>query len=218
MADNYLQFSEQIDKLTDEEIEWLEDILRERDWEKACEALNSNEEEMEMWPDFAWALNRGSRTFWVFTETCGSLDQIIALTKTFLSKFRPTSYFYITYAETSSKMRIGEFGGGAIFVTANSIDYVNAAAWVGEKIEAFKKPKNSELDLTKLDLIKKWSEFFYQNAETFKGSLGTDLAYLWPAIIKGNKVEVSRRSRLISLLKEFEIPKDDVIWEYLDIV
>lgn len=73
-------------------------------------------------------------------------------------------------------------------------------------------------DTEKLKLIRKWSDWFYDHTDTFRGSLGTQLAYLWPAILGDRQIEASSRSAIVQLLKRNEVPEHDDIWDYIDVV
>jgi len=71
--------------------------------------------------------------------------------------------------------------------------------------------------------IEEWSDWFYANTETFEGELGMQLAYLWPAIIKGNQIEVDIDSAIVRVLNENAVPNDEQpepnsIWSYIDAV
>lgn len=70
----------------------------------------------------------------------------------------------------------------------------------------------------KVEFIKTWSDWFYDHTETFKGALGLQLAYLWPAYVGGRKIEVSQKSAIVQILKREKVPKDSEIWDCLDIV
>lgn len=69
-----------------------------------------------------------------------------------------------------------------------------------------------------LQFIRDWSEWFYAKSPSFRGSLGCQLAYLWPAITNGNQIEVSSRSSIVQLLKREGIKPTDRIWKYIDVV
>jgi hypothetical protein len=56
----------------------------------------------------------------------------------FLKKFRPDQCWSLTYATTCSKPRAGEFGGGAVFVTADEIKWQNAYDFIEDQRAAFK--------------------------------------------------------------------------------
>ena len=47
----------------------------------------------------------------------------------------------LTYATTCSKPRVGEFGGGAVFVTAHEIKWQNAYDFVEQERTAFEAKK-----------------------------------------------------------------------------
>ena len=84
----------------------------------------------------------------VGAATCGSTqknpgnaDNVAWLVQKFLKKFRPDQCWSLTYAATCSKPRVGEFGGGAMFVTANKIKWQNAYDFIEEQRTAFKAKK-----------------------------------------------------------------------------
>jgi len=66
---------------------------------------------------------------------------IALLAKTFLRRFRPDQCWSLTYAIHCSKPRVGEFGGGAIFVTADKINHLNAYDWIAQQQAAFQKKR-----------------------------------------------------------------------------
>lgn len=68
----------------------------------------------------------------------------------------------------------------------------------------------------RVDLINKWSHWFYDNTETFEGKLGMQLAYLWAAISRGTKIEVDPSSPIVRLLEQKQVGKSELIWEYID--
>jgi hypothetical protein len=67
----------------------------------------------------------------------------------------------------------------------------------------------------RLQLISKWADRFYANTETWKGSLGTELAYLFAAIARGSHVALTRRSALVRLLRRERVPAGDAIWKHI---
>jgi hypothetical protein len=137
MANNYLQFSEVINDLSDEEIKFFHERFS---WEPPDELP----EEFE-WPgwfdadcgsvNYDYDLDRKSRSIHFYAEEFGNVDTLCVLVKEFILKFRPDFIFSITYAETCSKMRVGEFGGGALVVSKHGIDWINTYVWVEKKIE-----------------------------------------------------------------------------------
>ena len=70
--------------------------------------------------------------------------------------------------------------------------------------------------LARLELIKEWSDWFYARTDSFEGELGLQLAYLWPAIAKAHKIEVSPSSAIVRVLEQFHVPPHSPIWDYID--
>ena len=62
---------------------------------------------------------------------------MIHLVQKFLKRFRPDQWWSLTYAATCSKPRVGEFGGGAVFVTADEIFQQDACDFVQAKRTQF---------------------------------------------------------------------------------
>ena len=70
-------------------------------------------------------------------DYCSPETSVDYLMQKFLAKWRPDDYLTINWACTCSKPRVGEFGGGATFVTATEIEYINSGTWLYEKMLAF---------------------------------------------------------------------------------
>jgi hypothetical protein len=89
------------------------------------------------------------RHLWVFAEEFGDPYKVAWLVQKFLKTFRPDQCWSLTYATTCSKPRVGEFGGGAMFVTANEVRWQNAYEFVEQQRAAFKqnrKPHQGKTD------------------------------------------------------------------------
>jgi len=123
MANNYMQFSENIKSITENERKWLSSVLgcigseEQIAWIEGELGIGVGIDEEEDWPRFEWELQESE--LWIYaTEDCdlGILADIISA---FLRKFRPKEVFTLTWAEVCSKPRLGEFGGGWMYVTAN---------------------------------------------------------------------------------------------------
>lgn len=167
MADNYLQFSEIIPKLNPEEEAWLKEQLQpirvfgqkeypedaapaeladtKPDWAGVRFLRDSGDCD----PDcdvlgFEYAFhddhepNGWGRHLWVYAEESGNPENVAWLVQKFLKTFRPDQCWSLTYAAICSRPRVGEFGGGAIFVTADEIKWQNAYDFVEEQHAAFK--------------------------------------------------------------------------------
>jgi hypothetical protein len=77
---------------------------------------------------------------WFHSEGVNT-DKIAYFMQQFLKQWHPTGCWSMTYAEYCSKPRIGEFGGGAIFVTATEIKWLNAHEYIAICREEFKGTK-----------------------------------------------------------------------------
>ncbi|ODU24178.1 MAG: hypothetical protein ABS95_02170 [Verrucomicrobia bacterium SCN 57-15] len=64
-------------------------------------------------------------------------------------------------------------------------------------------------------LITKWADRLYAKTETWKGPLGTELAYLFAAIARGHHVALTRRSVLVRLLRREGVSAKDGIWKHI---
>ena len=166
MADNYLDFSEIIANLSEQEEAWLKEQLlpirvfgakeyledavpaeladTEPDWagvrflqdktdhDPQCDALGfqysfHDDHDTEGW----------GRHLWLYTEGWGDASNVAWLVQKFLKKFRPDQCWSLTYSTTCSKPRVGEFSGGAVFVTADTIQWDNAYDFIEDQRAAF---------------------------------------------------------------------------------
>ena len=140
MSQNYTQWSEEIllsdfEDTLKQQKEWIREVLLHRDdWDPPEDALVKSDKDQlfldrlsglvdvkaiseEFWPDFGWEL-AGNR-LWVYSEAGSNLDNLIAFVQAFLKKFLPKGHFELQWSEHCSKLRAGEFGGGAVIVTAD---------------------------------------------------------------------------------------------------
>ena len=161
MANNYLQFSEAIGHLSIEERDWLQRQLETvcvfGDHEYAEDEIPDNLSTADAtWcgcrafrdlPDvdsdddagFEYKFGEDEqlgRHLWVYADEGGDLDRVAHLVQKFLRQFRPLESWSLTYATTCSKLRLGEFSGGACFVTAGSIESFDATDFVSARQEA----------------------------------------------------------------------------------
>ena len=158
MADHYLEFSEVLTHLTDEQTDWLQKQL---ETVHVIDGVEYTEAELPDTgdDDGVWTGCRAYRDMedydadcgdeagfnysfseevdddwgnhlWVYSEEHGYVDRVAHLVQKFLRRFRPDACWALTYSGTCSKPRVGEFGGGAVFVTATNIEYFNAWQFV----------------------------------------------------------------------------------------
>jgi len=165
VADSFLQFSEVVANLTDQKEAWLKDQLesirvfgekeypedavpadladKEADW-SGVRFLRDKPDHDAEWDvldfehgfyddgDTGWG-----RHLWLYSEGWGGVDDVAWLVQKFLNTFRPHQCWSLTYSTTCSRPRVGEFGGGAVFVTADAIRWQNAYDFIEEQRAAF---------------------------------------------------------------------------------
>ncbi|HBO44908.1 MAG TPA: hypothetical protein DD670_13465 [Planctomycetaceae bacterium] len=155
MADNYLEFSEVLDGLTEEEEAWLKHQLEivcvfgeqecpqdalpdewdltKADWVgcRAYRDMPDYESNHYAHAGFGYAFDDPSehdrenegKSLHIYSEDWGNLDGVAHLVRKFLKRFRPGECWSLTWSETCSKPRIGNFGGGWMFVTAERVEW-----------------------------------------------------------------------------------------------
>ncbi len=121
MSDCYLQFSEILSNLTEAEEAWLK-------------------EELEPGVGFEWEFDTDEewdRHLWIYAEAFGDPEEVAVVVQKFLRQFRPYDFFTLTYSQTCSKMQVGMFSGGAVFVTAKDIEYQSANDFLAKRFVTF---------------------------------------------------------------------------------
>ena len=118
MANNYQQHSFMIEKLTPKEVTWLEtkfDEIDKGNENDEGEYVDIGEVEIERRDDGA--------DLWLYAEEGADLDSLVGFLQDFLKENRPDRYIGFEWANTCSKMRLDEFSGGAVFITAEKTDW-----------------------------------------------------------------------------------------------
>jgi hypothetical protein len=136
MANNYQQYSFMINSLTSTEITWLETKFNEIDKsndDPSGEHTDIGSTEIERRDDGA--------DLWLYAEEGCDLESLVDLLQDFLKKNRPDSYLGFEWANTCSKMRLDEFSGGAVFITADKTDWVSTYDFLETKRKAFEAVK-----------------------------------------------------------------------------
>ncbi len=172
MADNYLQFSEVIANLTEQEEAWLKDQLQtvrvfgekeypedavpaeladmKADW-SGVRFLRDKTDHDAQWDalGFEYSFHEDHDTggwghhLWLYAESWGDVSNVTWLAQKFLKRFRPDQCWSLTYSATCSKPRVGEFGGGAVFVTADTIRGQNACDFIEDQRAAFSRKETA---------------------------------------------------------------------------
>ena len=135
MPNSNMQFSEEIQHLTPVEKQWCETFLRRLERLGALDFDYKLEEKEEGSP--SW-------TLWLHGDETLS-NTLISFVQRFLAKHRPDRYFSLSYAAACSRPLVGEFGGGAVFITARSAVWWNETAWLDQQIAAFKRSLGEEV-------------------------------------------------------------------------
>ncbi len=149
MANNYLQFSEVLTNLTAEEETWLNEQLEtiyvfgdrqytEEQLPEELDSANADWSGVRAWYDvenqpvfpenhgFCYQFNNDiewGRHLWFYAEEFGDPELVACLVQKFLKRFRPGDCWSLSYAYTCAKPRVHEFGGGAVFVMTDEIQF-----------------------------------------------------------------------------------------------
>ena len=132
MANNYQQHSFMIDKLSPTEVSWLEtkfDEIDKSNEDPSGEYICLGSTEIERRDDGA--------ELWLYAEEGCDLDSLVDFLQSFLKENRPDSYLGFEWANTCSKMRLDEFSGGAVFITADKADWISTYDFLETKRKEF---------------------------------------------------------------------------------
>ena len=149
MANNYTQFSEVIPRLTPDEEAWIREQLDSgamQDESRRSQLAWKPEFEDIDYVTFEWSVEDDNdedvdscgRHLWLHSDESGSPIDVAAFVQAFLKKFRPDQSFALTWADTCSKPRVGEFSGGALFITAHAVEVCSPFEWLGEREREFR--------------------------------------------------------------------------------
>ena len=163
MANNYLQFSEVIPQLTTQEADWLRAQLEvvcvfgehEHPEDKLPPGLDRDKADwigcrayrdmLDYDPNYGWDLGFEydfsldgrdqvwGRHLWLYADESGAVDRVAHLVQKFLKALRPDESWSLTWAVSCSKPRVGEFGGGAVVVTAEEITWQDAYDFAADR-------------------------------------------------------------------------------------
>lgn len=159
MPNNYFQFSESL-VFKPEALDWI------TTWLKKADDLSGDEtddkEFLEVFPQwndylnlgFSWNLELGDLpvSLWIHDDGGeGHLECLIPFVSSYLKKFDPKGSFKVEWAETCGSPRAGEFGGGAVIITATEIYSMSTGRWVQEQQELIQEPwKDDGLQFARL--------------------------------------------------------------------
>ena len=151
MANNYCQWSEYISLNNKEEADWMKDVLHlnaskyetpedeNLDDSEVVQKILSKHfgielsvDDTECFPGFSHNFHNDQGAH-IYAEEFGDIGTAAIILQAFLKKFRPNEYFSVQWADTCSKPRAGEFGGGAVFITANNLEWMHTGDWVSKQ-------------------------------------------------------------------------------------
>lgn len=141
MADNYTEFSETLDNLTPDEEKWLNEQLAS-DPCTGCPVFVADYEEHD--PDetgygfcVLFQCDDENCNLAIYSDGYGQVGRVAHLVQKFLKRYRPDQYWSLTFSNTCSSPRVGEFGGGAVFVTADEIRWHHTHDFIEQQRAAF---------------------------------------------------------------------------------
>ena len=153
MANNYLQFSEIIHLQSGEERDWIKSHLEIFNLVTEDQDDNPNGDEQERIMDlyglrgeelefgFDWHFDDYLSQLHIYGEEFGNIDHVAIFAQEYLKKFHPDKAFCATWSVSCDQMEVGEFGGGAVFVTADEIQWMSAHDWRDKKWKEFKEKR-----------------------------------------------------------------------------
>ena len=136
MADNYLLFAESLTELTPDEETWLAERLAGNNQSANNSDVDDEDDSLGIEFEF-YGEQPGRRCLKLYAIEAGDPDAAAHLVQEFLRRFRPRACFSLSWCTSCSKMRDGEFGGGAIFVMTDRIENWSSGQWLVERERAF---------------------------------------------------------------------------------
>ena len=81
---------------------------------------------------FSWSIEKddGRTSLWIYAEESGDVEQVAYLAQLFLKRFAPDGWWTLTWANTCSRMQVGQFSGGAVLVTARETFFNDSIRWL----------------------------------------------------------------------------------------
>lgn len=145
MADYYTMFSANLPLTNEKEKVWCEVRLRKLSGEE-------DENGCSMFPD-KYEVQDGN--VWICSEESGDVEKVADFVQSFLQAFNKKFAWSLEWSNSCSKMRTDGFGGGAVVVTAEGMEWMPTSMWADKTVDKLEKKLNSSLtDEQKWKLIK----------------------------------------------------------------
>jgi len=136
MANYYLYFSSMLNALNEKEVAWARTELKRR----AEPDDESGSSLMGFVVDFE--VTKSGADLWIHDDgEYGNVDNVIDFVQLFLKKFRPKEGWGFEWSNGCSKPRLDAFGGGAGFITATKVTFMNTGTWLAEAEKAWEEAK-----------------------------------------------------------------------------
>lgn len=125
MANNYVEFSQWLPVENEEQKAWLEEFLKSppddhNEYLKWCKNRNVDPDaDVHRWWPGLRILEKNAPNpwgLWVRADDVAAVDFVAHMVQTFFARFEINRFFKLTWAETCSKLRVGEFSGGGFLV------------------------------------------------------------------------------------------------------
>lgn len=86
----------------------------------------------------AWR-DQGDDGIWINADENIDVDLMIVIIQAYLKKFHPKKFMGFEWANTCSKPRLDGFGGGAVYISADEVEFTNTSHWLDEQFADEKK-------------------------------------------------------------------------------
>jgi hypothetical protein len=139
-ANSHVLFSQKMRAHTKAEHAWLCKVAdrlwgkraEEEGWPPRAEEFCDVSVDDLVFPDWVELKNGG---ILVYTNDGASPSAVTPLAQLFIRKFHKNKYWILEWANSSDKPHAGAFGGGAVFVTADRVDWFTTGNWITNKID-----------------------------------------------------------------------------------
>lgn len=81
---------------------------------------------------FSWDIQQDERnsSLWIYAQESGDVEQVAYFVQLFLKQFAPEGWWTLTWANSCSRMLVGQFSGGAVLVTARETHFNEGIRWL----------------------------------------------------------------------------------------
>lgn len=129
MADNYLQFSFEIET-TQEQREWMDKRMV-----SMFDTPILDDDGNELFSDYydsgrSWQLEHYNTSTVIYAEECGNTEHLVDFLQMYIREWNIDEPIGVEWAMTCSKMRPNEFGGGACVVWKDHVQWLGTSDWI----------------------------------------------------------------------------------------